>query len=85
MKEITEIERESWNYILFRRRRDIIISVVSGGVALYEINVRLNDEDVSNYESNGKGFLKELANEIRLRPGRFEDRFGVISKPASRL
>lgn len=61
--------RSDWFYSLYRSEKDeYFIAVVCGSVGIYEVNVKLNDEQCRAYSKRGKEFIEELAAEIRNRP-----------------
>ena len=72
---MTELAKESWNYTLSANEAgDLLFSVVSGSVGLYEFTVQLTTEEATQYQKIGKPYLAELANEIRTHESRFQAR-----------
>jgi len=69
-----EILRSQWNYILCEKEGELLFSVICGSVAIYEINIFLNDEEIEKYNAGGEGFLKELAEHIRNNSKVYNDR-----------
>lgn len=39
------IFEEQWSFALYRKNTDYYLSVLCGGVAMYEITIRLTDEE----------------------------------------
>lgn len=72
---MTELAKESWNYTLYATEPgDLLFTVVSGSVGLYEFTIHLTAEEVDQYQKRGKSYLAELANEIRTHESRFQAR-----------
>lgn len=70
-----ELAKESWNYILSENESgDLIFSVISGSVGLYDIKIRLIADEINQYRKEGKLYLATLANEIRNHESRFDAR-----------
>ncbi len=70
-----ELAKESWNYRLTETESgDMIFSVVSGSVGMYEINIRLTADEISRYKKQGNLYLKTLANEMRSNESCFSNR-----------
>ena len=70
-----ELAKESWNYTLSENESgDLIFNVVSGSVGLYEIKIRLTQDEASCYKKEGNTYLANLANEIRSDESRFNSR-----------
>ncbi|GAB4023618.1 hypothetical protein [Spirosoma koreense] len=70
-----ELAKESWNYTLSEAETgDLIFSVVSGSVGLYDIRIRLTPAETTQYQREGKPYLASLANEIRSDEARFQSR-----------
>ncbi|HOP65291.1 MAG TPA: hypothetical protein PK906_18070 [Spirochaetota bacterium] len=69
-----EILRSQWNYMLCDQDGELLFSVICGSVAIYEINIFLNDEEIEKYNAGGEEFLKELAEHIRFNPESYNDR-----------
>jgi hypothetical protein len=67
-----EILRSQWDYMLCEKDRKLVFSVICGSVAIYEINIFLNEEEIRNYETIGEEFLKELATHVRNKPELFK-------------
>lgn len=70
-----ELAKESWNYRLTETESgDMIFSVVSGSVGMYEINIRLTTDEISRYKKQGNLYLKTLADEMRSNESCFSNR-----------
>jgi len=46
----------------------LVIEVVVGGIAMYTVRVRLDDEEAASYASEGSRFSDRLAKEIMANP-----------------
>ncbi len=71
---LIEVERKAWDYILYEREEQLILSVVVGSVALYEVNVALNAQETAAYRSHGIQALLPLVEEIRGQSNRLHPR-----------
>ena len=70
MKTLAE---KSWSHTLFDRNGEIVLSVVCGGAAIYEFNVRLTDEEVVRVMGSDAE-LNALADAVRCNNAAFLDR-----------
>lgn len=66
------IFEEQWNFALYRSNTDYYLSVLCGGVAMYEITIRLTDEEKKYVESMSK--IKELVSVIQFSPNLYASR-----------
>lgn len=64
-----KIFQESWSYTLYRDGDRYILSVVCGGVGMYELNIPLNDMEVNVVDDQSA--VAALAKEIRVDPKRY--------------
>jgi hypothetical protein len=69
-----ELIKSNWNYILHEKDGRLILSVVCGGVALFEREIVLNKEEQSAFEKHGQEYLNTLADAVRNNPVKFENR-----------
>ena len=69
-----ELENKTWDYILYEDGDRLILSVVVGGVAMYEVNVVLNAAESGAYRQKGMEGLKSLLADIQLHPQQFKER-----------
>ncbi|SEJ05053.1 hypothetical protein SAMN05216327_105477 [Dyadobacter sp. SG02] len=61
-----EIAKEAWNYTFSERGPgDYILSVVCGGVGLYDFAIRLTAPQVAAYEHEGIPYISRLAEQVR--------------------
>ncbi|BBO33991.1 hypothetical protein [Lacipirellula parvula] len=61
-------------YILFEDGGAYVLSVMVGGIAMYEMRVRLNATEVAGYRDEGEEFVGTLADQIARDPGKYEAR-----------
>lgn len=50
----------------------LVLSVLCGGVALYELNIELTHEEREEYMAAGAVVLEALADKVRTQPHRFQ-------------
>lgn len=68
-----EIKRKDWYWILYRSDEGLLLSVLCGTIAMYDVTVRLSDDEETRYLAD-QGFLDELAAEIRYSPDSYRER-----------
>ena len=62
------ILQKQWNYTLTRENENYFLSVVSGSVGVFEIDIQLNSTEVANFLENGEEYIDQLSEEIRNKP-----------------
>lgn len=67
------LSQKPWAYTLYERDGVKILSVVCGGVAVYEVNVRLTPDEAARVEGNDAE-LDALAESIRSNHAAYKDR-----------
>ncbi len=72
--EIEIILEETWSYTLYKQNDDLYLTAVCGRVAIFEITIKLNNEEIKNYEEKGKDFIVYLARQIQDYPDLFMNR-----------
>lgn len=61
-----EIAKEAWNYTFSEQQSgDYILSVVCGGVGLYDFVIRLTAAQVADYKREGIPYISRLAEQVR--------------------
>ena len=70
------IAKKDWAYTLYKSEDNYILSVVCGDVAIYELNIQLNDYEINRYMENQE-YLEEIASEITTNPRKYSPR-GII-------
>lgn len=58
------IVEKPWNYTLYSSSQGFIISVVCGGIAVYELQFYLNNDEIKNMRENTQ-YLDSLAEKVR--------------------
>lgn len=69
--QLTEIEKSNWNYILYEVNGSLLLSSLSGGVGLSEMNILLDDNQQKEYEKKGSSIIENLAKYIRENQNKF--------------
>jgi hypothetical protein len=69
-----ELLQEPWLYTLYANGERLILTVVCGTVAVYELSIELTNEEKQQFDSLGKAFIHSLALQISSRPSDFEAR-----------
>lgn len=69
-----ELVNGGWDYTLFEDGDRLILSVPSGGVAIFEVNIVLNAEEAAAFRAQGMDGLKALIREMQLHPRAFQSR-----------
>jgi hypothetical protein len=62
------IAEKPWSWMLFADGERRLLSVVCGGVGIYEIEFELTDDEISDYETAGSARLDKLAGVARSTP-----------------
>ena len=71
-----EIIKKDWEYTLYQDNEDnLILVVLCGSVALYEVSIQLNEDEKLKFEESRTEFLEELAEDIRTNTSKYEHRF----------
>lgn len=69
-----EIINKPWDYRFFERNNKFYLYVMCGSVAVFEINIELNDDEKSLYEKVGVDYIDELAKKIQFAPSTYSAR-----------
>jgi hypothetical protein len=65
------VEQKKWVYTLYETDKGLMLSVVCGGVGIFEVEVFLTSNDIISMNIN-PDYLSELAEKIRDNPERFK-------------
>jgi hypothetical protein len=66
-----KLAHEAWTYTLYRLEKGgVVLSVLCGGAALYELNIPLDDDTAARAIADQK-FLEAYASEIRSNPDEY--------------
>jgi hypothetical protein len=81
------IAEKSWDWMLFADGDRLLLSVVCGGVGVYEMEFELSDDEAQSYRQTGCEYLDRLAGVVRSAPTSFEARrlFGLLSVGPAKL
>lgn len=71
MKEIAA--QKKWVYTLYKTDEGMLLSVVCGGVAMFNVDVLLSDEEVRQSKQD-ESFIDALAEKIRNNPKQYTPR-----------
>ncbi|MDI9866837.1 hypothetical protein [Flectobacillus longus] len=69
-----EIINKPWNYKFIERNTQYFLFVMCGGVAVFEINIQLNDEETLLYKNLGTEYIDQLAKKIQYSPSLYSSR-----------
>lgn len=69
-----KIAEEPWAWILYQNKENFFISVICGTVGIFEANIKLDAEEVKNYQKDGLVFIREMARAITNNPQKYWDR-----------
>lgn len=73
MNDMKTLAERPWSHTLFERNGEIILSVLCGGAAVYEFDVRLTEEEIGRVVGD-EAELDALAEAIRSDNAAFVDR-----------
>lgn len=68
--EMIQLAEKRWNYMLYKVDESYILSVICGGVGLFELNIPLSNEDGVRALAD-ETFLDKLAAEIANDPKKY--------------
>lgn len=68
------IAEKSWSWMLFADGDHLFLSVVCGGVGIYEIDFELTGDEAAEYRRTEDAYLDQLASAVRSNPAAFEIR-----------
>lgn len=69
-----EVIKKQWSYTLYESDESYVLSVICGTVALYTIQVQLNEEEINAFKVNGVDYIDSLVKTIQSEPDKFKDR-----------
>ena len=69
--QLTEVEKRDLNYVLYEVNGNLLLSVLSGEIGLYELNILLNDQQQKEFNKNGSSIIDQIAKEIRENQNKF--------------
>jgi hypothetical protein len=68
------IAEKPWSWLLFEEEAKLLLSVVCGGVGVYDVDFELTGEEIASYRQGGSVYVDQLANSVRAKPAEFESR-----------
>jgi hypothetical protein len=68
------IAEKLWSWLLFEEEAKLLLSVVCGGVGVYDVDFELTGEEIASYRQGGSVCVDQLANLARTKPAEFESR-----------
>lgn len=69
-----EVSGKHWDHILYRDGDSLILSVVCGTVGIFEVNIKLDDNEAGHYAEQGEAYLAMLAQSVRNNPNAYASR-----------
>lgn len=69
-----ELLKKDWQYILFEDDGDLLLKVICGSIAIFELNIKLNDLEKTNFQLLGEEYIDKLANEISSNYPKYQSR-----------
>ncbi len=76
-----EIIKKDWEYTLYQSDDNkLLLSVLCGTVALYDLVIQLNEEEKAKFEKDETEYLNNLAEDIRTNTSKYENRQVAITK-----
>lgn len=77
---LTVVAQKKWSYTLYQDEQHVfILSVLCGGVGMYELNIPLSDDDAQR-ALNESAFLEGLAESIRTHPEEYSGRSVTLKR-----
>ena len=68
MKKI--IAQKKWVYTLYETESGVILSVICGGAAMFNVDVQLSEDEAKRIEQDEK-YLEALAEKVRADPKQY--------------
>jgi hypothetical protein len=68
------VDHERW-YTLLEDENGLLLAVVCGGVAMFEVRIRLTEGEAESYRKQGKPYLDDLARSVAYAPDRYRERW----------
>jgi hypothetical protein len=69
------LRNNAWMYRLLRAPEGtLILEVVVGGMAMYEVRVRLTEEEAATYAREGADFIDRMAKDVIANPRFYGER-----------
>lgn len=65
---------ENYSYTLYKKNDELYLTAVCGRSAIFDITIKLNQEEIEKYEEKGQGFIINMARQIQDDPDSFLSR-----------
>ena len=72
-REVLIHDAERW-FELVKTSTGLILSVLCGGIGVYEVAIRLTEEEATRFAEEGATFIQDLAYRVARNPDAFADR-----------
>lgn len=78
------LDQKSWAWTLYELQPDrLVLAVMCGSVALFEMNIPLDEVDLAQYRQTGHEYIEALAGKVMLSPKQFQTRHIHLDTPES--
>ena len=68
-----ELLKEAWSFTLYEDDKGkLLLEVMIGSLAMYELKYELPPEDVAAYREEGAGYIKRLVRDIQENPSNYQ-------------
>lgn len=68
-----ELVKEAWSFTLYEDDNGkLLLEVMIGSLATYELKYELPPEDVAAYKEEGPGYIKRLVQDIQQHPSNYQ-------------
>lgn len=68
-----DLIKKDWNYRFYENNGEYYLSVLCGTVGLFDVLVKLTENQIQLYKKDGELFLDKFAQEIRDSPSQYMD------------
>lgn len=69
-----DIINKPWDYRFFEKNMKYYLFVMCGGVAVFKINIELNEDENILYKNLGIEYIDELVKKIQYSPSSYSER-----------
>lgn len=70
---------KKWDFTLFKKKEQLLLSVLCGSIGIYELNILLTPAEVEMYNIEGEKYILYLARLIQKNPDNYKSRHEKIS------
>lgn len=68
-----ELLKKQWEYVLYEDNNELILSVVCGTILVYDVEIKLTEEQKNMFKKEGQKYIDVLSEEIRYSPEKYAD------------